>query len=375
MSDRNFRRILLIRRKALGDALVTMPAVLEVVRAWPAAQIDLVIDRPFAPLFEGLDPRISILAWPRPGGGSWVRFLRRQGYDLVVDWLGSPRTALWTALSGAPVRAGFDTAGKNRAGLFTHSAPRDPDTRLSREVVWLPEGDLISYEALKGLQLSPVPLPVTDVLTGLQTGLIDIVAIPPVVALALQWHTKVKYMTELPLVYTLGFMAVDKRAFNKLDEADQQVVPRSRVLRRGQVLVRRGDRVSPEVAQTLRVIDSQSCEVTEYSRVLGVGLLVLLANLSLITGFTVPTTPERRNLSSPTYTLDPVFTNSEYVSSAVPLILKLERSDISISNLSVPTFSPTFPLRDRMIPAEGALMIILLRSSSLAARSFSCISI
>ncbi|MEE4271648.1 MAG: HDIG domain-containing metalloprotein [Thermoanaerobaculales bacterium] len=62
----------------------------------------------------------------------------------------------------------------------------------------------------------------------------------------------------------------------RIAKADQQVVPRSRVLRRGQVLVRRGDRVSPEVAQTLRVIDSQRREVTEYSRVLGVGLLVLV---------------------------------------------------------------------------------------------------
>jgi len=63
---------------------------------------------------------------------------------------------------------------------------------------------------------------------------------------------------------------------SRIADADQQVAPRSRTLRRGQVLVRRGDRVSPEVAQTLRVIDRQRQEVTEYSRVLGVGLLVLL---------------------------------------------------------------------------------------------------
>ena len=63
---------------------------------------------------------------------------------------------------------------------------------------------------------------------------------------------------------------------SRIADADQQVAPRSRTLRRGQVLVRRGDRVSPEVAQTLGVIDQQRQEVTEYSRVLGVGLLVLL---------------------------------------------------------------------------------------------------
>jgi hypothetical protein len=47
-------------------------------------------------------------------------------------------------------------------------------------------------------------------MTGLQTGLNDIVGISPIGALVLQWHTKIKYITELPLVYTLGFMAIQK---------------------------------------------------------------------------------------------------------------------------------------------------------------------
>jgi len=95
---------------------------------------------------------------------------------------------------------------------------------LQGKKVWLPEGDLISYEAMKTLDLSPVSLPLTDVLTGLQTGLIDIVAIPPVVALALQWHTKVEYVTRMPVLFAMGFMAIQERAFNKVSAADQAVV-------------------------------------------------------------------------------------------------------------------------------------------------------
>ena len=63
----------------------------------------------------------------------------------------------------------------------------------------------------------------------------------------------------------------------RVADAVNQVTPRSRLLRRGQVLIRRGDRVSPEVAQTLQVINRQRQEVTEYSKLLGVGLLVVLA--------------------------------------------------------------------------------------------------
>jgi TRAP-type C4-dicarboxylate transport system substrate-binding protein len=77
---------------------------------------------------------------------------------------------------------------------------------------------------MEKLSLTPVTLPLTDVLTGLQTGLIDIVGMSPIGALVLQWHTKIKYISDLPLLYTLGFTAVDKKAFYKLSEGDQVIV-------------------------------------------------------------------------------------------------------------------------------------------------------
>jgi TRAP-type C4-dicarboxylate transport system substrate-binding protein len=95
---------------------------------------------------------------------------------------------------------------------------------LQGKRIWVPEGDTISYQSMEALSLSPVTFPLTDVLTGLQTGLIDIVAISPIGALVLQWHTKVKFVTDMPLVYTMGVMAVDKKAFNKIDADDQAVV-------------------------------------------------------------------------------------------------------------------------------------------------------
>ncbi|MCP4571990.1 MAG: glycosyltransferase family 9 protein [bacterium] len=118
----DIRRILLIRRRALGDALVTMPAVLEVMRAWPAAQVDLVVDRPFAPLFAGLDERLQVRSWP-PRAGSWLATLWGGRYDLVVDWLGNPRTALWSALSGARWRVGYDLP--RRAWAYNVRVPRN----------------------------------------------------------------------------------------------------------------------------------------------------------------------------------------------------------------------------------------------------------
>jgi TRAP-type C4-dicarboxylate transport system substrate-binding protein len=140
--------------------------------------------------------------------------------------VGYVRERLDETLEQGMEELGFQTYGFAGGG-FAYILSNEPvrgQEDLKGKKVWLPEGDLISYEALKGLQLSPVPLPVTDVLTGLQTGLIDIVAIPPVVALALQWHTKVKYVTRIPVVYPMAFLAISDRALRRVSDADRAVI-------------------------------------------------------------------------------------------------------------------------------------------------------
>lgn len=95
---------------------------------------------------------------------------------------------------------------------------------LRGQKVWFPEGDLITFEALRAVNLSPVSLPVTDVLTGLQTGLLDMAAIPPEVAVALQWHTRVKYFTDMPVLYAMSFLAIDRRTINRLSDEDRAIM-------------------------------------------------------------------------------------------------------------------------------------------------------
>lgn len=156
-ASRDHRRILLIRRKALGDALVSLPAAVAVARAWPQARVDLVIDRPWAPvcaeLVAGRAANLRVITYPPPAG-RWLSWLAGQGYDLVVDWLGTPRTALWAALCGAGVRVGYDLprrrwaynvrVPRNRAGAtslrgFAGEAFLDPLRVLGLEPApWTP---------------------------------------------------------------------------------------------------------------------------------------------------------------------------------------------------------------------------------------------
>ena len=155
--------------------------------------------------------------------------LNLYGLPLVFD--SEAEAAYVRSRMDAGLSAGLEEAGWVNFGfaaggfaILMSNTPIDSLDDLKGKKIWVPEGDLVSRHSMSALKLSPVTLPLTDVLTGLQTGLIDIVAMSPIGALVLQWHTKVKYITELPLVYTLGFMAVEKKAFDKLSDADKAIV-------------------------------------------------------------------------------------------------------------------------------------------------------
>jgi TRAP-type C4-dicarboxylate transport system substrate-binding protein len=95
---------------------------------------------------------------------------------------------------------------------------------LALQKLWAPENDEFSLEVIQAYGANPIPLSIADVLAGLQTSLIDTVATSPVGAIALQWHTQVKYVTDIPLMYIYGILAVDKRTFNKLSPEQQTIV-------------------------------------------------------------------------------------------------------------------------------------------------------
>ncbi|MDY0190475.1 MAG: TRAP transporter substrate-binding protein DctP [Desulfuromonas sp.] len=123
-------------------------------------------------------------------------------------------------------KGGFVSFGFASGG-FANLMSQEPIScieELKGKKVWVPEGDRISYAVMQALGLAPVTLPLTDVLTGLQTGLVEVVATSPLGALAFQWHTQVKYITPMPLVYIYGALVVDKRSFNKISAQDQAVM-------------------------------------------------------------------------------------------------------------------------------------------------------
>lgn len=123
-------------------------------------------------------------------------------------------------------KGGFVTFGLAEGG-FAYVMSKTPVRRideLRNQKVWIPDYDLTISEAMNTFGIKPIPLPIVDVRVSLQTGLIDTVTVSPIGAIILQWHTQVKYITEMPLVYVFGILAVDRKAFAKISLEDQKIV-------------------------------------------------------------------------------------------------------------------------------------------------------
>ena len=123
-------------------------------------------------------------------------------------------------------QAGYVNFGLAAAGFgyMMSNRPMGTLADMKGQKVWIPEGDPAGYAALRALGVAPVIMPITDVMTGLQTDLLDSVTVPPVGAVVFQWHTKLKYITELPVAYVYAAMLIDKRAFSKISPEDQLIV-------------------------------------------------------------------------------------------------------------------------------------------------------
>jgi len=121
---------------------------------------------------------------------------------------------------------GFKSMGWAEQG-FVYLLSKEPIRNvadLKKGKVWIWEDTPIGRAVFKELGVNAIPLPVTDVLMGLQTGMIDTVYSSPLAAIAVQWFTKVSYMTDVPLVYSVGAVVLRKSDFEKIPPAQRPIV-------------------------------------------------------------------------------------------------------------------------------------------------------
>jgi TRAP-type C4-dicarboxylate transport system substrate-binding protein len=122
--------------------------------------------------------------------------------------------------------SGFVLLGISEGGFarILSKQPMQDLEALQNSKVWVPEGDRIGLTVFEGLGITPISLPISDVFTGLQTGLIETVPVNPTSAIAFQWHSSTAYMTDIPITFLIGLLALKKSEFDKLTAADQAVL-------------------------------------------------------------------------------------------------------------------------------------------------------
>ncbi|MGH7664070.1 MAG: glycosyltransferase family 9 protein [Gemmatimonadaceae bacterium] len=114
-------RVLVIQLRRLGDVLLTTALLEDLSRAYPAAELDFLLEPAAASLLAGHALISERIVYEGTAVGMW-RAVRRRHYDWVIDVQSNPRTAMLTRASGAPVRAGFRSAGWS--WVYTHPVPR-----------------------------------------------------------------------------------------------------------------------------------------------------------------------------------------------------------------------------------------------------------
>lgn len=121
---------------------------------------------------------------------------------------------------------GFISFGLAEGGFsyMMSDEPLQSVAEVRSKKVWVPPNHDVGEAVFSSAGVSPVPLPLSDVLTGLQTGLIDTIITSPIAAIALQWHTKINYVMDEPLTYFSALLVIDKKAFNKLNDEDRETV-------------------------------------------------------------------------------------------------------------------------------------------------------
>ncbi len=104
---------------------------------------------------------------------------------------------------------------------FIYTMSTEPITsveELKKTKTWVPEGDPISQQFLKNVGVTATSLSIPDVLTSLQTGLLDTVFNSYYGSIVLQWFTKTKYITDVPFAYGYGAFVLDKKTFSRLPD-------------------------------------------------------------------------------------------------------------------------------------------------------------
>ncbi len=167
---------------------------------------------------------------------------------------------------------GYVFLGWSEAGFIylMSTVPIASVSDLKKAKVWVWEESPMSKAIFDEAGVKAIPLTIPDVLVGLQTGLVDVVYAPPTGAISLQWFTKVKYLTDVPLVYLAGGVVVKKDIFKQISQSSQNFISESfqQHLDQLKIITRNENRdaIKVMVKNGVKIITPSKDQIDEYKR-------------------------------------------------------------------------------------------------------------
>jgi TRAP-type C4-dicarboxylate transport system substrate-binding protein len=140
----------------------------------------------------------------------------------VTSWqeLDRVRKVMAPRLEALLEEKGFVVLNWGDAGWVRFFVPKsDPSVETVQKAklfVW--SGDDRTLGIWKASGFNAIPLSATDILPGLQTGMINAFNTTPIMALASQWFPFTPYMIEMPWAPMIGATVVSTRAWHKIPE-------------------------------------------------------------------------------------------------------------------------------------------------------------
>jgi heptosyltransferase-1 len=132
-------KILFVRLRQIGDVVFTTPAIHAVRDRFPDAHLTYLVEPAAAPVVQANPWLHRVIVAPRRPGLRGLRDdlqlgreLRRERFDLVIDFHGGPRASLLTWLTRAPRRLGYEITG--RGWMYTTQVPRPRALRARHSV-------------------------------------------------------------------------------------------------------------------------------------------------------------------------------------------------------------------------------------------------
>ncbi len=167
---------------------------------------------------------------------------------------------------------GYVLLGWSEAGFvyLMSTVPIASLADLKKERVWIWEESPMSKAIFGEAGVKAIPLTIPDVLVGLQTGLVEVVYAPPTGAITLQWFTKIKYLTDVPLIYLAGGVVVKKDIFRQIPQPYQNLILESfqQHLEQLKIITRNENRdaIKVMVKNGIKIITPSKDQIEEFKR-------------------------------------------------------------------------------------------------------------